>query len=94
MLDLGCTDGVACNKYDSTSVITAVKSADVAILFMGIDTSFESEGLDRSTLELPGYQLQLIKDAQSIGLYSYLSSLSILRSPSLPSCPLLPSSIY
>jgi hypothetical protein len=78
---IGCTDGVPCTKYDATSVITAVKSADVALLFMGIDTSFESEGLDRTTLELPGNQLQLIKDAQSIGISPSLS-------PRLPLHPL------
>ncbi len=55
-------------NYSSQAVISAVKSADVAILCVGIDTSYESEGLDRTTLDLPGYQMQLIQDAHSVGM--------------------------
>lgn len=46
-----------------------MKEADVTILVMGIDTSYETEGLDRSTLELPGKQAQLIQDAKSVGKF-------------------------
>lgn len=63
----GCDDGIACTNYNQEAVISAAKQADVVVLFMGIDTSYESEGLDRTTLNLPGNQAQLIEDAHSVG---------------------------
>ena len=35
--------------------------------FLTVGRTIESEGRDRPSLALPGYQLQLLKDAQSVG---------------------------
>jgi beta-glucosidase len=41
--------------------VAAAKAADVAVLFVGLDTRHMDEGLDRDALELPGRQNDLIK---------------------------------
>ena len=50
---------------DDTSGIaaatSAAKVAEVAIVFVGLDETQESEGHDRVSLELPGVQNQLVK---------------------------------
>ncbi len=49
---------------DERLISDAVKSArdcDIAVLFVGLPDSFESEGYDRSHLRLPECQLELIK---------------------------------
>ena len=56
--ELGCT--VAGN--DTSGVARAVSlaaDADVVVLFLGLDQSIENEGVDRSSLELPGIQSRL-----------------------------------
>ena len=40
--------------------VEAAKKSDVAILFIGTNTSVEVEGIDRETLNLPGNQQQLL----------------------------------
>eukprot|EP01138_Halocafeteria_seosinensis_P000230 gb/GECG01000236.1/.p1 GENE.gb/GECG01000236.1/~~gb/GECG01000236.1/.p1 ORF type:complete len:866 (+),score=69.64 gb/GECG01000236.1/:1-2598(+) len=57
----GC-DSVYCSFYDNASVINASRNADVAVLFMGLSQDIEAEGHDRSTVELPGHQMQMIQD--------------------------------
>jgi beta-glucosidase len=47
------------NKFDAA--IAAAKSADVAIVVIGTDESVEKEGVDRSSLALPGDQDDLIQ---------------------------------
>ena len=54
----GCT--VAGN--DTSGIATAVAAAaaaDVVVLFLGLDKTIENEGVDRSSLELPGVQTEL-----------------------------------
>ena len=55
-----------CNIDDNdTSLIdaaaTAAASSDVAVVFVGLHQTQEREGLDRTTLDLPGAQTQLIQ---------------------------------
>src|SRR5206468_10607649 len=40
--------------------VQAASGADVAVVFAGLGEEFESEGFDRSSLELPSEQLELI----------------------------------
>lgn len=47
------------NKFNAA--IAAAKKADVAIVVVGTDESVEKEGVDRSSLALPGDQMDLIK---------------------------------
>ena len=55
-----------CNVADTgtsgiADAVNAVKSSDVALVFVGLDQSQEREGHDRTILDLPGVQLQLIQ---------------------------------
>ncbi|KAH7288225.1 hypothetical protein KP509_31G017800 [Ceratopteris richardii] len=61
----GCTD-VACtsSKMIDAAVKTAVL-ADAVVLIMGLDQSQEREGFDRSSLSLPGHQIDLIMQVAS-----------------------------
>jgi beta-glucosidase len=59
LLALGCaepetTDGM-------TSAVAAARSADVAIVVVGTDEVWESEGRDRKTVTLPGRQDELVE---------------------------------
>lgn len=55
------TDGVALPRDEATaSAIQAARDADVVLMFLGLTESDESEGYDRSDLELPRDQLDLL----------------------------------
>jgi len=43
------------------NAVNAAKAADVAILFVGTNTNIEAEGRDRTRLDLPGNQQQLVE---------------------------------
>ena len=45
--------------------VNLVKSADVAIVFMGLDEARESEGIDRTTMELPENQIRVLKEVSA-----------------------------
>ncbi|CAK5281791.1 unnamed protein product [Mycena citricolor] len=47
--------------------ITAAKAADVVVFIGGIDDSVEAEGLDRTTIDWPGVQLELIQQLAAVG---------------------------
>jgi hypothetical protein len=49
------------------AAVSAAKSSDVTILFIGLDTSIEREGHDRHSITLPGAQLQLAEELQATG---------------------------
>ena len=53
--------------YDRQSVVNAVASADLVVVCLGTGQDVEREGHDRSTLDLPGNQLDLLKDAVATG---------------------------
>jgi beta-glucosidase len=58
----GC-DNTGCLKYSHDDIKQAVVGAGFVIVCLGLGTDLELEGRDRSDLELPGNQLQLLKDA-------------------------------
>ncbi|KAH8882066.1 glycoside hydrolase [Thozetella sp. PMI_491] len=49
------------------AAIDAASAADYIIFCGGIDTSIEAEGLDRSTIDWPGNQLDLVSQLASLG---------------------------
>ncbi|MFE0751763.1 glycoside hydrolase family 3 C-terminal domain-containing protein [Gordonia sp. NPDC058843] len=51
------TDG---SRVDSADAIAAAADADVAVLFLGLAASQESEGFDRDDIELPADQVELL----------------------------------
>lgn len=50
-----------------STAINAAKDADYIIYVGGIDKSIESEGHDRTTIEWPGNQLDLIQELAKLG---------------------------
>ncbi|CAD5111306.1 DgyrCDS624 [Dimorphilus gyrociliatus] len=60
----GCDD-TRCKKYNSTAVKIAVSESDFSIVFLGTGVAVETEGMDRSNMDLPGHQEQLLKDVVS-----------------------------
>ena len=56
--------GCQINGQDTSHIadaVSAAKASDVALVFIGIDGSIENEGHDRTTIDLPGAQLQLVQ---------------------------------
>ncbi|XP_071112529.1 uncharacterized protein [Haliotis cracherodii] len=62
----GCTDN-KCTQYYSHEVRTAVTASDLIFVCLGTGQELESEANDKANLELPGQQLQLLKDAVTTG---------------------------
>ncbi|XP_071112760.1 uncharacterized protein [Haliotis cracherodii] len=62
----GCTDN-KCSQYSSQEVRTAAKGAGLIFVCLGTGQELESEGNDKANLDLPGQQLQLLKDAVTAG---------------------------
>ncbi|XP_076466996.1 uncharacterized protein LOC143298149 [Babylonia areolata] len=60
----GCDDP-RCQTYSSSQVKAAVAGADIVFVCLGTGQPVEGENRDRPDLELPGQQLQLLKDAVS-----------------------------
>ncbi|KAK3097560.1 hypothetical protein FSP39_010802 [Pinctada imbricata] len=69
-----CLDGNACNNYSADDMKTALLGADKVIVCLGTGNQFETEGKDRTTMELPGKQLQLLKDL----VYTYTNITIVL----------------
>jgi len=64
------SSGTAINTTNTTgfaAALSAASGADVIIYAGGIDVSIESEGHDRSTIEWPGNQLDLIAQLSQLG---------------------------
>ena len=61
----GRAGGAAAPPFNSaeelTKAVEAAKKADVAIVYVGTTLAIEAEGRDRTSLELPGNQLDLVK---------------------------------
>ena len=49
------------------AAISAAKNSDVIVYIGGIDETIESEGHDRNTIDLPGQQLNLLKQLEALG---------------------------
>ncbi|WP_049577486.1 glycoside hydrolase family 3 C-terminal domain-containing protein [Nonomuraea sp. SBT364] len=48
--------------------VTAAAGADVAVVFLGLPDSAESEGFDRTTIDLPGNQTALLHEVAATGV--------------------------
>ena len=49
-----------------TEAVAAAKSADVAVLFLGLGDRQESEGFDRTTIDLPAAQVELAANVAAV----------------------------
>lgn len=78
----GCTD-VFCGTYDAASVKLATEDVDAVFAALGTGRSIEGEGSDRSDIDLPGKQLQLLMDAVAFGMLHVRCLLLCLHSLSL-----------
>ena len=56
---LGCTPPLPTDAIDRAA--QAAAQADAALVFVGLNDEYESEGWDRENMELPGAQVDLIK---------------------------------
>lgn len=59
----GCDDP-QCTNYDPKAIQKAVVGAQFVFVCLGTGSVLESEGRDRADLDLPGHQLQILKDAE------------------------------
>lgn len=60
----GCLNSdPACDHYNNTDIARAVNGTEIVFVFLGTGARIESEGNDRNSTDLPGQQLQLLKDA-------------------------------
>ena len=55
------------SKYKSDDIKSAVTGANMVVVCLGTGQELESEGNDRSDLNLPGKQLNLLQDAENFG---------------------------
>jgi beta-glucosidase-like glycosyl hydrolase len=55
------------DKSGIADAVNVVKSSDVALVFVGLDQSQESEGHDRTILDLPGVQLEFVQSVVATG---------------------------
>ncbi|KAK3600407.1 hypothetical protein CHS0354_026640 [Potamilus streckersoni] len=62
----GCSDN-RCTNYSTDDIKKAVQGTQLAIVCLGIGLELESEDNDRSSMELPGNQSQLLQDAINFG---------------------------
>ncbi|XP_062586657.1 uncharacterized protein LOC134248260 [Saccostrea cucullata] len=60
----GCTDN-ACTTYNRSDIQRAMNSTEVVFVCLGTGPMIENEDHDRASMELPGKQSQLLKDALS-----------------------------
>ena len=74
----GCSD-VECDNYNSSDIKSAALGAELVVVALGLGTKQESEGHDRSRLDLPGSQLQLLKDAVTYGDLCHMPYSNALR---------------
>ena len=56
-----------CGNYDSESVKAAVTGSQMVVICLGTGAAIEQESNDRSDIELPGHQGDLLKDAVAAG---------------------------
>ena len=60
-LATGCDEGL-CEHYNESDVMDAMDGADVIVVCLGTGNQVEKEFIDKSSLDLPGEQLQLLQD--------------------------------
>lgn len=62
----GCKK-LSCKEYEAGEVVEAVDGADLVVVTLGTGTGEESEGNDRTSIDLPGRQLEVLLDAVESG---------------------------
>ena len=60
-LNLGCNDTACASDSNFTAAVAAAKEADVTVMVMGISSLQEGEAHDRTGIEFPGKQLELVQ---------------------------------
>jgi beta-glucosidase len=55
----GCLDSLQCDKTDLAPVVAAVQNANAVVVVLGLDQEMESEGHDRTSIQLPSGQYKL-----------------------------------
>ena len=63
----GC-DSVPCGNYSAGEVEKAVDGADLVVVALGTGKVIETEATDRSTIDFPGRQLEVLLDAVRVGM--------------------------
>ena len=53
-------DDAAQNPALTEQAVTAAQQADVVLLFLGLPSAYESEGFDRTTLDIPAKQVEVL----------------------------------
>jgi len=69
-LKVTAVQGCAINNNDTSgfaAAVTAAQNSDFTVYVGGIDEGVEGEGNDRSTIVLPGVQLDLLKQLEKVG---------------------------
>jgi beta-glucosidase len=59
-------DGAATDPALLTEAVAAAQSADVAVLFLGLGDRQESEGFDRTTIDLPADQVEVAANVAAV----------------------------
>lgn len=63
----GCED-VACGSGELIEeAVKVVQEVDLVVMVVGLDTTVEEESKDRVEIDLPGFQLELIKAVGEVG---------------------------
>ena len=62
--ELRCAPPLASDAFDHA--VAAARAADVAIVAVGLDNDWETEGRDRTSLDLPGRQVELIRAVAAV----------------------------
>ncbi|MGN0299131.1 MAG: glycoside hydrolase family 3 C-terminal domain-containing protein [Lachnospiraceae bacterium] len=71
-----------------TSAVELAQKAEIVLLYIGLDEISESEGLDRSTMQLPESQVQLLKKVSAVNKHVVvvLSGGSSIEMPWVDEC--------
>ena len=62
--ELRCAPPLAPDAFEHA--VAAARAADVAIVAVGLDNDWETEGRDRTSLDLPGRQVELIRAVAAV----------------------------
>jgi beta-glucosidase len=62
--EVRCAPPMAADAFERA--VATAQAADVAIVAVGLDNDWETEGRDRTSLELPGRQVELIRAVASV----------------------------
>ncbi|MCM1037806.1 MAG: glycoside hydrolase family 3 C-terminal domain-containing protein [Ruminococcus sp.] len=75
--------GTTDELYDMESVYEEAKSADKVVIFAGLPDSYETEGVDRTSMQMPAVQNEVIKKIAAINPHTVV----VLHNGSSIECP-------